>query len=174
MASQLANNAEIVGAYLDAVSKKAHSVVERFFAPDIECIVNGTPARDTEGKLPPISAELGDALPWFGKHDGHAKVSAFLDRMHANLDVTAYGPRKVISEGNRAAAFGWFRLVSKSTGRIVDIPYSIYVEIENGKIRKYHFLESTFDVAAAFRDGGKWIVKRDNVDHEIPEPSTAP
>jgi ketosteroid isomerase-like protein len=173
MAAQLSTNAEIVGAYLDAVSKKDHSIVERFLAPDIEYIVNGTSHRDREGKLPPISPELEAALPWLGKHDGHANVSAFLDRLHANLDVTAYGPREVISEGDRAAAFGWFRLAAKATGRVMDIPYAIYFEMENGKIRKYHFLESTFDVAAAFRDGGKWIVKRDQVDHEIPEPSIA-
>ena len=169
MEAQLTNNAGIVGAWLDAVSRKEHSVVERFLAPDIEYIVNGTSSRDSEGKLPPVSPELEAALPWFGKHDGHAEVSAFLERMHTNLDVTAYGPREVLSEGNRAAAFGWFRLASKTTGRVVDIPCAIYFEIENGKIRKYHFLESTFDVAAAFRDGGKWIVRRDCVDHEIPE-----
>jgi hypothetical protein len=41
--------------------------------------------------------------------------------MHRNLEVTAFGPRELISEGNKAAAFGWFRLHALSTGRTVDI-----------------------------------------------------
>jgi len=44
--------------------------------------------------------------------------------MHRNLEVTAFGRREVISDGNKAAAFGWFRLRALSTGRTKDISYS--------------------------------------------------
>ena len=49
--------------------------------------------------------------------------------MHRNLEVTAFGPREVISEGNKAAAFGWLRLHALSTGRTMDISYSILFEL---------------------------------------------
>ena len=42
-------------------------------------------------------------------------LKGFLAHMHRDLEVTAFGPREVISQGNKAAAFGWFRLHSLST-----------------------------------------------------------
>jgi ketosteroid isomerase-like protein len=89
--------------------------------------------------------------------------------MHRNLEVTAFGPREVISEGNRAAAFGWFRLHALSTGRTLDISYSIFIELRDGLIVKYHFLENTFDVAAAFRTGGSWLLHTDGEIRGIPD-----
>jgi ketosteroid isomerase-like protein len=160
-------NAEVVASYLDAVLHRDASAIDRFFHPEVEYIVNG--ARDADGRLPPISRELGEALPWLGLHRGLSEVHAFFDCMHRNLDVTAYGPREVISEGARAAAFGWFRLHARPTGRIIAIPYSIFFELKNGLIIKYHFLESTFDVASAFRRGGDWRIEREGKIHAIPE-----
>ena len=49
------SNAELIAAYLDAVMRKEPSVVERFFDPDVEYMVNGTPSPDPDGVLPPIS-----------------------------------------------------------------------------------------------------------------------
>ena len=151
MATEIESNAQIVAAYLDAVLRKDHSAVERFFDPEIQYFVNGTSHRDSELRLPPISTELQAALPWLGHHRGHQGVGAFLETMHAKLDVTAYGPREVISEGDKAAAFGWFRLHAITTGRTIDIAYAILFELRGAKIIRYQFLENTFDVAAAFR-----------------------
>ena len=119
------SNSQLIAAYLDAVMRKDASVVERFFAPDVEYMVNGTPDLDPTGVLPPISADCHAALPWLGLHRGREAVKEFLAHMHGHLEVTAFGPREVISEGNKAAAFGWFRLHTLSTGRTVDISYSI-------------------------------------------------
>ena len=69
--------------------------------------------------------------------------------MHRNLEVTAFGPREVISEGKRAAAFGCFRLRACSTDRTVDLAFSIRFELRDGLITKHHFLANTFDVARA-------------------------
>jgi len=88
--------------------------------------------------------------------------------MHRSLEVTAFGLREVISQGSRAAAFGWFRLRSLSTGRPADISYSILFELREGLIVKYHFLENTFDVARAFHAGGAWLIDTDGVRHNIP------
>ena len=110
MSAPKPSNSEIITAYLDAVMRKDASVIDHFFAPDVEYMVNGTPAPDGSGVLPPISADCHRALPWLGLHRGRAAVKEFLAHMHRNLEVIAFGPREVISEGNKAAAFGWFRL----------------------------------------------------------------
>jgi ketosteroid isomerase-like protein len=67
-----------------------------------------------------------------------------------------------------AAAFGWFRLHSVATGRSLDIAYAIYLELRDGLIAKYHFIENTSDVANAFRVGGVWVIKTDGVSREVP------
>jgi ketosteroid isomerase-like protein len=162
------SNSEIIAAYLDAVMRKDASVIDRFFAQDVEYMVNGTPAPDQAGVLPPISADCHAALPWLGLHRGREAVKEFLAHMHRNLEVTAFGPREVISEGNKAATFGWFRLHALSTRRTVDISYSIRFELRDGLIVKYHFLENTFDVATAFHSGGEWLLETDGTKHRVP------
>ena len=80
------SNSELIAAYLDAVIRQDASVVERFFAPDVEYVVNGTPTPDPAGVLPPISAECHAALPWLGVHRGQEAVKEFLAHMHRNLE----------------------------------------------------------------------------------------
>ena len=162
------SNAEIIAAYLDAVMRKDVSVIDRFFAPDVEYMVNGASSPDPDGVLPPISLDCRDALPWLGVHRGREAARNFLAHMHRNLEVLAFGPREVISEGNKAAAFGWFRLHALRTGRTVDISYSIRLELRNGLIVKYHFLENTFDVATAFHVSGEWLLETDGAKHHVP------
>ncbi len=162
------SNSELIAAYLDAVIRKDASAVDRYFDPNVEYMVNGTPERDAAEVLPPISADCHAALPWLGLYYGREALKDFLAHMHRNLEVTAFGPREVISQGNKAAAFGWFRLNSLSTGRTADISYSIFFELRDGLIVKYHFLENTFDVAAAFRAGGSWLIDTDGAKHNVP------
>ncbi len=143
-------------------------MVDRYFHPNVEYMVKGTPAPDPAGAVPPISMECHTALPWLGIYHGREALKGFLGHMHRNLEVTAFGPREVISEGNRAAAFGWFRLRALPTGRTADISYSIRLELRDGLIIKYHFLENTFDVAGVFRAGGSWLMDTDGAKHHVP------
>ena len=46
------SNSEIIAAYLDAVMRKDASVIDRFFAPEVEYMVNGTRVPDRAGVLP--------------------------------------------------------------------------------------------------------------------------
>jgi ketosteroid isomerase-like protein len=165
------SNAEIVTEYLDCVLRKDHTAVDRFFDPDIEYVINGSQLPDRDPAIAPISAECNSALPWLGHYRGRDALKAFLEHMHRNLDVTAYGERRVISQGDQAAAFGWFRLRSLSTGRSADIAYAIYAQMRDGLIVKYHFIENTFDVASAFRVSGAWKVDTDGTKHDVPSAS---
>jgi|SRR5579863_5380829 ketosteroid isomerase-like protein len=165
------SNAEIVAEYLDCVVRKDVTAVDRLFHPDIEYVISGSPLADRDPAIPPISAECISALPWLGHYRGKDALKAFLDHMHKNLEVTAYGERRVISQGDQTAAFGWFRLRSLSTGRSADIAYAIYVEVRDGLIVKYHFVENTFDVANTFRVGGAWKIDTDGAKRDVPSAS---
>jgi glyoxylase-like metal-dependent hydrolase (beta-lactamase superfamily II)/ketosteroid isomerase-like protein len=160
--------AEVIKSYLDAVARKETGVVERFFHPDVEYMVNGAVAIDERGTLPPISPECSAALPWLGLYRGREALRGFLDHMHRNLEITEFGPLDVISNGDKAAAFGWFRLEASSTGRTAEISFGVNFEVHDGRIVKYHFVENTFDVAGAFRTDGAWIVATDGTTKVIP------
>jgi len=163
------SNAEkIVGDYLDSVLRKDHTAVDRFFHPEVEYMINGSPALDRAAELPYLSPECKSALPWLGYYRGKEALKGFLQHMHRNLEVTAYGTRRVVSDGNRAAAFGWFRLHSLSTERSADIGYAIYFELRDGLIAKYHFIENTFEVANTFRAAGSWLIDTDGAKHNVP------
>jgi hypothetical protein len=56
------STAELIAAYLDAVIRKDASAVDHYFDPNVEYMVNGTPAPDPAGALPPISAECRAAF----------------------------------------------------------------------------------------------------------------
>jgi ketosteroid isomerase-like protein len=163
-----AQSPELIGAYLDAVIRRDASAIDRYFHPDVEYMVNGTPSRDSTGVLPPVSAECHTALPWLGIYHGREALKAFFEHLHRNLQVTTFGPREIISDGNKAAAFGWFRLHALPTGRTADISYSILFELRDGLIVRYHFLENTLDVANAFRAGGTWLIDTDGRRRGIP------
>jgi ketosteroid isomerase-like protein len=162
------SNEDLIADYLDAVVRKDGSAVNRYFDPHVEYVVNGGPIADPAGGLPPISSECLAALPWLGLHRGRRAVETFLTHMHRNLEVVAFGPREVISDGDRAAAFGWFRLHSLTTGATRDIAYSIRFELRDGLITRYHFLENTFDVAMTFRVAGSLLLNVDSQDRRVP------
>jgi glyoxylase-like metal-dependent hydrolase (beta-lactamase superfamily II)/ketosteroid isomerase-like protein len=166
-------SSELIAGYLDAVVRKDGSAVARYFDADVEYMVNGTPVPDPDGVLPPLSEACHVALPWLGIYRGRSALEGFLTHMHRNLDVVAFGPREVIAQGSKAAAFGWFRLRALSTGRTADVSYSILFELRDGLIVKYHFLENTFDVAGAFHAGGSWLMNTDGTLHRVsPTPRT--
>ena len=87
------SSGELIGAYLDAVIRKDSSAVDRYFAQNVEYMVNGTSSPDPAGVLPPISLECHSALPWLGVYRGREALKGFLAHMHRNLEVTTFGPR---------------------------------------------------------------------------------
>jgi hypothetical protein len=94
MDAQAHSNSQLIAAYLDAVIRKDPSAVDRYFDPEVEYMVNGTPWSDPAGALPPISSECHAALPWLGLYRGRQALKQFLTHMHRNLEVTAFGPAK--------------------------------------------------------------------------------
>jgi ketosteroid isomerase-like protein len=155
--------------YLDALGRGEGVVAaERYFHPEILYVVNGPPALGEDVSLPTLSRELHSALPWLGSYRGLDEVRAFLVHMHANLDVTAFGPREIVGDEQHAAVFGWFELRSRPAGRKARVAFSLLLEAREGKIARYQFLENTFDVALAFRCAGTWTMQRDGETTNVP------
>jgi ketosteroid isomerase-like protein len=155
--------------YLDAVSRgEGVAAAERYFHPEILYIVNGPPVLGEDGGSPTLSRELHSALPWLGSYRGLDEVRAFLGHMHANLDVTSFGPREIVGDEEHAAVFGWFELRSRPSGRKARIAFSLLLEARDGRIARYQFLENTFDVALAFRSAGSWAMQTDCKTRSVP------
>jgi uncharacterized protein len=164
-----ASVATLAEEYLDAVSRKeGAAAAERYFHPEILYVVNGPPVLGEGVALPALSSELHSALPWLGSYRGLDEVRAFLAHMHANLDVTAFGPREIVGDEEHAAVFGWFELRSRPSGRKARIAFSLLLEARDGKIARYQFLENTFDVALAFRSAGSWTMQTDGNTTPVP------
>jgi ketosteroid isomerase-like protein len=161
--------ASLAEAYLDEVVRgQGVRAAEHYFHPDIVYIVNG-PVTPFDGlALPPLSRELHSGLPWLGMYHGLDQVRAFLTHMHANLDVTGFGPREIVGDDQRAAVFGWFGLRPRPAGQEIRSAFSVLVEQRDGKIARYQFLENTFDVALAFRDRGSWAIRTDGLTKAVP------
>ena len=77
MSTAAQSNSERIAAFLDAVIRKDASAVDRYFAPDVEYMVNGAPEPDTAGALPPISEDCRAALPWLGLYYGQGGAQGF-------------------------------------------------------------------------------------------------
>jgi ketosteroid isomerase-like protein len=164
-----ASLAALTGEYLDAVARgEGVRAAERCFHPEILYTVNGPPAPADASAPPALSIELHAALPWLGTYRGLDEVLPFLAHMHANLDVTGFGPREIVGDGDRAAVFGWFGLRSRPLRREARIAFSVLVEARDGKIGRYQFLENTFDVALAFRSDGSWRMQADGLTTTVP------
>jgi ketosteroid isomerase-like protein len=161
--------ASLAEAYLDAVSRgEGIAAAERYFHPDVVYIVNGPTVPVGGLALPLLSSELRFSLPWLGTYRGLDEVRAFLTHMHANLDVTGFGPWEIVGDDERAAVFGWFGLRSRPDGREVASAFSVLLQMRDGKIGRYQFLENTFDVALAFRTGGSWAMQTDGTTRTVP------
>jgi len=93
---------QLIATYLEAVIRKDASAVEKSLPSGrrIRRQRRGT-ARSDCGTLPLISQECHTALPWLGLHRGREAVKAFPCAHALQPGVTAFGPREVISEGNR-------------------------------------------------------------------------
>ena len=162
------SNSGLIAAYLDAVIRKDAAVVDRYFDPNVDIWSMERWRRSgwhRYRRFRPMSRARFHG--WESTAAGRL-LKAFLAHMHRNLEVTAFGPREVISRRRQG---GRIRMVPAP--RLVDRPdrghflFDLF-ELRDGLIVKYHFLENTFDVAAAFRCGGSWLIATDGAERHVP------
>lgn len=162
------SSAELVGSFFQDFAQGDLTAIDRYFTPDVEYTVIGPPSAQAGVNLPPLTPEALSALPWIGTYRGRDGVREFLAHLLRNIEVMGFGPQEVFAEGDRAAVFGWFHYRARSTGGEIKSAYSIQITIRDGQIARYHFLENTYAVAAAFRTGGRWDIDNDGRQRSLP------
>ena len=65
------------------------------------------------------------------------------------------------------AAFGRFTYKSRTLGKAIISPFSIFAKVENGQVTYMQFMEDTFGTAATFHSGGTWKFQSDPAGGEI-------
>jgi ketosteroid isomerase-like protein len=100
-----------------------------------------------------VPGDIG-ALPWIGRRTGCTAVSDFIRSMRSLLERIRFDVEGIMSKDDRAAIFG--HLISKvnATGKIIDSPFALILQISAGKITRFQMLEDSFAVSQAARPCG--------------------
>jgi len=97
-----------------------------------------------------VPGDIG-ALPWIGRRTGRTAVSDFIRGTRSLLERIRFDVEGIMAKDDRAAIFG--HLISKvnTTGKIIDSPFALILQISAGKITRFQMLEDSFAVAQAAR-----------------------
>jgi len=100
--------------------------------------------------LAEVPGDIG-ALPWIGRRTGCTAVSDFIRGTRSLLERIRFDVEGVMAKDDRAAIFG--HLISKvnTTGKIIDLPFALILQISAGKITRFQMLEDSFAVSQAAR-----------------------
>ena len=150
-------NVKIVQNFFEAFQKGDVDVIDRFFSPEIEYLVNST-----------LSDETTKAIPWNGMHKGKKEVKAFIARLLASVDVVNFEVKDYIAQDDKVAVFGTFVYSAKSTGKLMKTEWAIKITMRDGLIYRYHFFEDTYAIAFAFRHSGSWEIENDGLCRIVP------
>jgi ketosteroid isomerase-like protein len=100
-----------------------------------------------------VPGDVG-ALPWIGRRTGRTAVSDFIRGTRSLLERIRFDVEGIMAKDDRAAIFG--HLISKvnTTGKIIDSPFALILQISAGKITRFQMLEDSFAVSRAARPCG--------------------
>ena len=114
-----------------------------FLSGDIHGVLNAL-ADDVEWTVP------GKADPAAGTYNGRAGVGQFFQRLAETFDFTGFEPRSFLAQGDQGAAFGWYSMTVKSTGRSVQSEWCHVWTFRDGKVTRFKEYTDTEAVAAGF------------------------
>jgi len=96
-------------------------------------------------------------LPWTTVHTGHAEIDAFVKQLNTEFTIREFNIDSTLVEGNTVVTFGDFLYEDNRTGNLVNnAPFAVKMEIEDGKLDSYYFMEDTYAIATALREEGSW------------------
>jgi ketosteroid isomerase-like protein len=123
-------------------------------------VVNDVVAPDaTYVSLNTENVELQKITPLAGTSYG---PQAFLDNLaeiFSRWENQAFNVTTMFASGENVAVFGDFGYKSKSLDKVVSSPFSILVEVIDGKVTFSQFLEDSYATASSFREEGFWTVQ---------------
>ena len=137
---------DVVGEWLQGLLDP--DVVNRLVAPEATYVSLNTD-----------DPELQKIMPWAGTSHG---PQAFLDNlgtMFTRWENQAFNVTTMFASGENVAVFGDFRYRSKSLGKVVSSPFSIFIKVADGQVTYLQFLEDSYATASSFRKSGSWTVQ---------------
>jgi uncharacterized protein len=137
---------EVVGEWMQNLLDPG--VVNRLVAPDATYVSLNTD-----------NPELNEIMPWAGTSHGPQAFLDNLSTMFTRWENQAFNVRTMFAAGENVAVFGDFRYRSHSLDKVVTSPFSILVNVVDGKVTYLQFLEDSYATAASFRKSGSWTVQ---------------
>ncbi|MEA2149083.1 MAG: uncharacterized protein QOD69_913 [Solirubrobacteraceae bacterium] len=153
----IVDSSEIVRGYLNDVKEGDPGAVDRYFAEDVTYIT-----------ITSHPDELKPIMPWFGVHQGRDGVKELNALLLANLEMMEFELTLAFGFHEHAAAFGRWRYRSKTTSKEVASDWAVRATVCDGLITYYHFFESDYTLATAFRRSGSWQIENHLGSRQVP------
>jgi len=100
------------------------------------------------------TSECRGGLPWGGCYSGAAGVTAYFERVSANIEIEEFEVQEIIAQGDRAAVLTRVTARLRSTGQAMTLPKVDLVTVRDGKIASFSEFYDTATVVAATSSAG--------------------
>ncbi len=111
--------------------------------------------------------ELKRIMPWAGTARGPEAILGTYTRVAEFWESEAFDMETIFGDGENVAVFGRFTYRSRTLGKAITSPFSIFAKVSNGRVTYMQFMEDTFGTASTFRVGGVWKFQSDPAGGEI-------
>ena len=113
------------------------------------------------------NADLKKIMPWAGTSRGPEAILGTYTRVAECWESENFQVEAAFGAGENVAVFGRFTYRSKTLGKSVTSPFSIFAKVNDGQVTYMQFMEDTFGTAATFRAGGVWKFRSDPAGGEV-------
>ncbi len=97
-----------------------------------------------------VPGDIG-ALPWIGRGTGRNTVADFISGTRRLLEQVRFDVQGILADDVQAVIFGDLASKVIATGRMIESPFALILQISDGKITRFQMLEDTFAVSRAAR-----------------------
>ena len=113
------------------------------------------------------NSELKRIMPWAGTARGPEAILGTYTRVAEFWESEAFDVETIFGSGENVAVFGRFTYRSRTLGKSITSPFSIFAKVSEGQVTYMQFMEDTFGTASSFRSGGVWKFQSDPAGGEI-------
>lgn len=107
-----------------------------------------------------LSHERNAVIPFTDEYIGSREIKEFFEALESNFalgsNLADIDIQKYIVDGNNLMAYGHLAFPNKFTGNLFKSPFTLDVELENGKIDQVSWLFDSYALAASARTEGRW------------------
>lgn len=113
------------------------------------------------------NAELRKIMPWAGTSRGPDAILSTYTTVAERWESQAFDIEAIFGTEENVAVFGRFTYKSKTLGKTITSPFSIFAKVQNEQVTYMQFMEDTFGTASTFRSGGSWKFQSDPAGGEV-------